>query len=193
LPRIALPFELIYTRTTVFATKELWMAASNAGKRHNLLSRVLVFVILLAFWVVFSGLFDAFHLTLGVISCLIVTLMSHDLLITKIRREQRFGKAMRFIVYFPWLMWQIVLANFHVVRMVLQPSKIKPHIIKFDAKLKDDLARVLLGNSITLTPGTITMAIDDDEFVVHALDQQVADDLLTGEMEKRVARVFYED
>ena len=169
------------------------MTASTSEKRHGFLSRLLVFSIMLIFWVIFSGMFDAFHLTLGVISCLLVTLMSHDLLISDIQKRRRFGKTARFLAYLPWLIWQIVLANFHVVRMVLQPSKIKPQIITFKPNLKEDLAKVLLANSITLTPGTITMIIDGDEFAVHALDQAVADDLLSGEMEKRVARVFYED
>jgi multicomponent Na+:H+ antiporter subunit E len=52
---------------------------------------------------------------------------------------------------------------------------------------------VTLGNSITLTPGTITMDIVDGEFFVHALSKKVADDLLGGEMERRVAHVFMED
>jgi multicomponent Na+:H+ antiporter subunit E len=169
------------------------MAASTSEGRHGFLSRLLVFIFLFVFWVIFSGVFDAFHLSLGVICCGLVTLMSHDLLISDFRCEKKMGKTVRFILYLPWLIYQIILANLHVVRMVIQPSKIKPQIIKIEPALKSDLSRVLLANSITLTPGTITMDIEDGVFYVHALSQPVADDLLSGDMERRVARVFYED
>ena len=170
------------------------MATSTSEKRHTFFSRLLVFLILSCFWVIFSGVFDAFHLSLGVICCLLVTLMSHDLMIKDWRVGNRFGKTVRFFVYIPWLIYQIVLANLHVVKMVIWPSKIKPQIVTIKPRLKSDLSKVVLANSITLTPGTITMDIGDDgTFYVHALSQPVADDLLTGEMEKRVAKVFFED
>lgn len=170
------------------------MAASTSEKRYGFLSRLLVFLIMLVFWVIFSGMFDAFHLTLGVICCALVSLMSADLFIPDMQREHKTGKAFRMLAYLPWLIYQIVLANLHVVRMVMQPSKIKPQVVTIKPALKSDLSQVMLANSITLTPGTITMDIDEDgTFYVHALSQPVADDLLTGEMEKRVAHVFYED
>jgi multicomponent Na+:H+ antiporter subunit E len=69
---------------------------------------------------------------------------------------------------------------------------IDPRIIRFKTKLESDISWVTLANSITLTPGTITMDIKDGEFFVHALDKKVADDLHAGEMEDRVAHVFME-
>ena len=98
----------------------------------------------------------------------------------------------RFLRYIPWLLYQVVLANFHVVRLVIRPSLIRPQVVRFKTRLTSDLARVTLGNSITLTPGTITMGIEDGEFCVHALSDKAARDLLTGEMERRVAHVFLE-
>ena len=76
--------------------------------------------------------------------------------------------------------------------LVVQPSKIHPQVIEIDSKLKSEISKVTFANSITLTPGTITMEIEDEKFYVHALSQKVADDLLTGEMEDRVAHVFDE-
>jgi multicomponent Na+:H+ antiporter subunit E len=70
---------------------------------------------------------------------------------------------------------------------------INPQLIRFKVKIKKDISKVTYANSITLTPGTITADIKGDEFYVHALSQPVADDLLTGEMERRVAHVFAED
>jgi multicomponent Na+:H+ antiporter subunit E len=69
---------------------------------------------------------------------------------------------------------------------------VKPQIIRFKTKLESDISWVTLANSITLTPGTITMDIQDGEFFVHALDKKVADDLHAGEMEDRIAHVYME-
>ena len=87
----------------------------------------------------------------------------------------------------------MILANLHVAKLVLAPSGIDPQLVKVKSKLKSDISMVTFANSITLTPGTITMDIDDGEFYVHALSQKVADDLLSGDMENRVAHVFFEN
>ena len=69
---------------------------------------------------------------------------------------------------------------------------IEPQILTFKTKLESDISSVTLANSITLTPGTITIDIKDGVFYVHALSKKVADDLNAGEMEDRVAHIFME-
>ena len=169
------------------------MANKNSEKRSSPAAPIVVFILLMAFWIPFSGNFDAFHLSLGVLSCAFVAIISHKFLFENFAAPKKMSKIFRFIAYMPWLIWQIILSNIHVVYMVLNPSKIKPQVVQFKSNLKSELSMVTLGNSITLTPGTITMEIEDGEFFVHALDQQVADDVMTGEMEKRVAHIFFED
>ena len=78
------------------------------------------FIILFVFWMVMSGKFDLFHSALGVISCLLVTRLSGDLLF-KETRQGRLREVVRFILYIPWLIYQIILANFHVIRLALSP------------------------------------------------------------------------
>ena len=156
-------------------------------------ARVITFFVMAVFWLVFSGKLDLFHLTLGLICCALTAFVSHDLLITNTKWEKRLTKCLRFALYVPWLIYQIILANFHVAYLVLNPKRIHPHVIRFKTKLKNDMSIVTLANSITLTPGTITMDIEGDELVVHALSKKVADDLLGGEMEERVARIFLEN
>jgi multicomponent Na+:H+ antiporter subunit E len=145
---------------------------------------------------IWSGVFDAWHLSLGVISCALVTYMSHDLLFQREKFQKKdITETIRFIKYIPWLIYQIILANIHVAKVVLHPKMndlIDPHIIKFKTKLKRDMSLVTFANSITLTPGTITILIREGEFFVHALDMKVAGDL-PGEMEERVAHIFLED
>jgi len=154
------------------------------------------FIILFVFWMFLSGYFDIFHLTLGVISCALVSRISGNLLFYKKKiRLTHFWQILRFLKYLPWLLYQIILANIHVAYLVLHPkvySLIDPHIIKFKVKLKTDIGLTTFGNSITLTPGTITVLIHEGSFYVHAIDQKVADDLLTGEMEDRVSQIYQE-
>ncbi len=169
------------------------MAVDRSQGLSNHLRRLAVFAILFAFWLLLSGHYDLFHLSLGLICSLLVAFVSADLLIENIGGSHRIKKTRRFIFYVPWLIYQIVLANFHVAYLILKPSAIDPRIIRFKTKLKTEFSMVTLGNSITLTPGTITMDIVDGEFYVHALSKKVADDLLGGEMERRVAHVFLED
>jgi len=157
---------------------------------------VVTFIILFVFWMVMAGKFDIFHASLGVISCLFVAYMSHDLLFKEMKIGRKIKEVIRFILYIPWLIYQIILANLHVVRLALSPNMyelIDPHIMRFKVKIKKDISKVTFANSITLTPGTITADIIDDEFVVHALSQAVDDDLMTGEMEQRVAHIYSED
>lgn len=154
--------------------------------------RFVVFIILFVFWLIFSGHYDAFHLSLGLICSALVATFSYDLLLPDVTSPNKLLKTWRFLCYTPWLLYQIVLANLHVVYLVIFPKKIRPRIVQFKTTLTSDLSQVSLGNSITLTPGTITMDIEEGEFYVHAISDKVANDLLTREMERRIAHVFCE-
>lgn len=150
-------------------------------------------LILFAFWVLLSGKFDPFHLTLGAICSTIAGYLFHDLLFVNVRVGDIRTVAWRFVKYIPWLLEQIVLANIHVASLVLRPKMpISPQIMTFKTKLETDISSVTLANSITLTPGTITVDIREGVFYVHALSRKVADDLNAGEMEDRVAHIFME-
>ena len=156
---------------------------------------IIIFLILFAHWIIWSGMLDAFHLSLGIISCGIVTFMSHDFLFKREKfSSQQFTEAFRFFLYVPWLIYQIILSNIHVAKLVLKPDMpIEPKFITYKSRLKEELSLATFANSITLTPGTITADIVDGEYYVHCIDQKVADDLSNGEMEKKVAHVFLED
>ncbi len=154
---------------------------------------VATFGLLLVFWVLLSGKFDLFHLTIGVICSIVVAYLTHDLLFANVRVGETWVIVWRFIAYMPWLTYQIIQSNMHVALLALSPKMpIDPQILRFSTKLESDISWVVLANSITLTPGTITMDINKGEFFVHALDKKVADDLHEGEMEDRVAHIFME-
>ena len=152
----------------------------------------MVFLILFAVWLVFSGHFDVLHLTLGLACSTLVAVFSSELLLPQTPSFRTAVTTGRVLRYLPWLLYQIVLANLHVVYLVWRPGQLRPQIVRFKTGLTSDLAKVVLGNSITLTPGTITMDIDDDEFTVHAVSDAAARSLRSEEMERRVGHVFLE-
>ncbi|MBE0599507.1 MAG: Na+/H+ antiporter subunit E [Desulfuromonadales bacterium] len=152
------------------------------------------FFIMLLFWVVLSGMFDGFHLTLGVISCALVAHFSHRLLFPDGKIGPWARDVSRLTLYLPFLFKEIVVANLQVARIVLHPRMldlIDPRLVSFKTRLKRPLSRVTFGQSITLTPATITVSIDDDVFTVYSLTRSAAESL-PGEMEKRVAAALEE-
>lgn len=157
-----------------------------------MLARLATFIIMFIFWVVMSGMFDGFHLTLGVISCLIVASFSHKLLFFGTKKEPTLRQILGMAAYLPWLVWQIILSCLDVARIVLSPRMldlIDPQIFHFTTRLQGNFARVTFAQSITLTPGTVTVFTHDDEFTVYALTQATADSL-PGEMEERIIRAL---
>ena len=167
-------------------------------KKINLKTFILSFFILFLFWIIFSGKFDSFHLFLGVISCCIVSFFASDLLFSTDSNNKIANLPelwLGFAGYIPWLIWQVILANIHMLFIVLSPNmknRINPKLIKFRSRIKDRVGLVTFANSITLTPGTITVKLSIiGDFVVHAIDDESAASL-PGAMEDKVAKIFGE-
>lgn len=153
---------------------------------------LVVFIVLFLHWIIWSGMFDAFHLTLGVIACGIVTVISGRMMFQRDDFSSLPKEIVRFIRYFFWLLYQTYLSNIHVLKIVFSPNiydRLNPRIIKFKAKLKKESSLVTFANSITLTPGTVTIVIKDGIYYVHAIDEEVASGL-PGEMENRCGYIF---
>lgn len=156
---------------------------------------------LMAFWVVLSGKLDGFHLSIGIVSAFAISLGTHRLLILPPAIGPQAVHPLaaypwrRFLNYLPWLIWQIAVANVHIAYVVLHPRMpISPRMIRVQAKLPHALARLTLGTSITLTPGTITVDVQGDDFLVHALTATSAQGLLPdqgdGSMQRRVENLY---
>jgi len=152
-------------------------------------------IFLALLWIVFSGKFDAFHLALGAVSVLLV--LGFNNAIRRLRpahggpaRRDRL-RLVRALLYMPWLLYQIIVSAVYVTRTIVgRADRADPRIVTFRSDQPNEVAQVVLGNSITLTPGTLTLDIHDDEYVIHALDQGVADGVLNGAMQDRVARIW---
>jgi multicomponent Na+:H+ antiporter subunit E len=131
-------------------------------------------LMLFGFWLVLSGFFDALHVTEGLVCTAAVALLSRPLQIINLThgRTLHLGAApnQRLFVYAWWLLREIAVANWQVVKIVLNPAlPIDPALVRFRTQLATDLGVTIFANSITLTPGTITVQVDGGEFVIHAL------------------------
>lgn len=164
-------------------------------KTKKIISSALTFLICFATWIVLSGRFDYFHIGLGVIACGIVAYLSDSILISRRGLENLPRQWLGFILYIPWLIYQVFLANLHVMYLVFHPRMIElidPKIIRFKSRLKKPMSLFIFANSITLTPGTITIYVSiTGEYAVHVIDEQSGTSL-PGEMEERVARLMGE-
>ncbi len=154
-----------------------------------------LFVSLFGFYVALSGqIHNTFLMGAGVVCCLLVTLLS-------VRMGLCDDEGIpvthwpRTFAYTPWLLWQIALANIDVARRVWSPElPISPRMIEVPHNLKTGYGVATYANSITLTPGTVTVeAPTDTPFVVHALTAQAGDDVLAGDMLQRCRWVEGQD
>jgi multicomponent Na+:H+ antiporter subunit E len=101
--------------------------------------------------------------------------------------------GIRALTYFPWLFKEIAVSNLDVARAILgRDMPIEPRVFNVRASQTDELGRVSYANSITLTPGTVTVGLEDDLLTVHALTTKSREGLLTGEMDRRVSAMMGE-
>jgi len=156
---------------------------------------IITFAILMVIWLLLSGKLDPFHIGLGLVSCALVAFFSADLLLPSPDLRRMPILWYRFILYIPWLLYQVFVANIHVMYLVFHPRMmelIDPRILEFDSRLKSDMARVTLANSITLTPGTITINVSlYGHIAFHVIDIE-SGKTLPWIMEARIAEMFDE-
>lgn len=144
-------------------------------------------LVLFGIWLLFSGQPEPFYVGAGLGSALLVAWLRVGLPALPVSPFP----WQRFLLYVPWLLSRIILANLHVAAVILNPRlPIAPKIFRYRTALRDPRAVVLLGNSITLTPGTITVGVSQDTVVVHALDADSAVAILNNTLERKIARVF---
>ncbi len=143
---------------------------------------------LLVFWLVLSGHYTAFLISLGILASLLGVYVAQRMGVVDYEGHP-VELGLRAFSYFAWLAWQIIQSALHVTRIILTPRMpISPTLLKVTASQKDELGVNIYGNSITLTPGTITIDVKGRDLTVHALTREAADDLATGAMDARVNR-----
>lgn len=148
---------------------------------------VSTFLVLFAFWLLLSGFFTAFLILAGIGSSLAVVLFARRMDVVDHEGHPIHLAPRALLSYWPWLLWEIVKSACTVASIIVRPSlPISPTMVRVRATQKTDVGRTTFANSITLTPGTLSVEVGKDEFLVHALTREGANDLASGEMDRRV-------
>ena len=138
-------------------------------------------------WLLWSGIYKAHLLGLGAFSCLLTIYVTH-----RMGYFTGDGFALQFsgrlLLYWLWLGKEIIKSSVQVARIILDPSlPISPQVVRIKPTCLGPVDQTILANSITLTPGTLTLDVHNNQIAVHTLTRAGADELLKGEMDRRVA------
>ena len=145
-----------------------------------------LFAILLVSWVLWSGIYKPLLLWLGLFSCVLSVWLAQRM--GFFRHAMPLRAILRLPAYWWWLLWEIVRSSFEVGRVVLTPSlPISPTVVELTTSEKSNSGKVILGNSITLSPGTVTIDVHEDRLLVHCLTEHSALQLKDPELQRRIA------
>ena len=148
--------------------------------------RIMGALALFAFWLLLSASYEAAHVISGAVIAGVVMWLN-----PAGKAPARRVSWLAALSYLPWLLGRILKSGFHVSRLILTPSlPIEPRLIRQKTGLMSDGELVTLGNSITLTPGTITVEVAPGELLVHAIDEASCADLTDGVLDAKVTRMF---
>ncbi|PHQ70443.1 MAG: hypothetical protein COB93_05455 [Sneathiella sp.] len=146
----------------------------------------------MAVWLLLSGHYTPLLIGFGIASCLLSALIAWRMAVVD-HEGHPVHLGPKIIVYWGWLLVEIFKANLDVAKCVIFPAKyLRPVMFTTKVSQKSDLGKVIYANSITLTPGTVTVDLDNDTVMVHALTEASADGIKNGEMDRRVTAVMGE-
>ena len=145
--------------------------------------------VLYGLWLLLSGHYTPLLLSIGGICAVFVVVIATRMDVVD-HEGHPVRHVFRLLVYWPWLLWQILWANVDVARRILSPSlPIQPELFIVRASQRSELGQVIYANSITLTPGTVTVEEETGEFVVHALSRSAAEEIRGGQMDRKVTAI----
>ena len=147
---------------------------------------IITTVLIFLFWFTLSGHTEPLLIALGILSSVLSVYLSKRMDIID-HESYPLHLSTRLLRYYPYLAKEIITANIDVIKRILKPGQsISPQVFTLPAEKKTDLSKVIYANSITLTPGTVTLDLSGSEMKVHALSKEAAEDLQKGEMAKAV-------
>ncbi len=170
-------------------------------QKHNMGNKLrsffYLFILLIFVWFAFTSSFDIQEVITGILVSLVLSLF-----LSKTFNELGFPpfsikRGFFFLTYFIVLLWEIIKANFDVAYRIIHPKMpIKPGIVIIKTKLKSNIAKLALANSITLTPGTFTLDIRDDQLLIHWINVKTTDieedTKIIGEKFEKYLRIIFE-
>ena len=170
--------------------------AMNVLTVWKLVRILLTTLYLLVGWVLFTGTTALSSLTVGLMFCLGVAALTYSVFIDEqeAHRKSLLPHIHWLLLFLLVVVYKMYIASFQVLFNVMR-GDINPRVVHFRTRLRSDVARVILANSITLTPGTITLNLDDDHLIVHWLDAKTlhskyAGELIKEDFEALLKRVF---
>lgn len=150
-----------------------------------------MFLLLLVLWIILNGKLNAEVLLLGIALSALILLFAVRCMGYSLRTERLlFRKAGGLLRYCALLLFEIIKANRDVMRLILSPRlEPEPRLITVHIPLKSDVSRVILANSITLTPGTITVSLEGDRYVIHCLDKELGEGIEDSSFVRRLKKL----
>lgn len=145
-------------------------------------------VVMYVFWLVLSGHYTPTLMIIGAVSSVAVVALASRMAVID-REGHPIYLTLRALWYWPWLVWQIIKSGLDVSRIIVTPSlPISPTLINVKASQKSVVGVVTYANSITLTPGTVSVEVEGNEITVHAITSDGAAALAAGDMDRKVTR-----
>ncbi|KZX75233.1 hypothetical protein A3715_19155 [Oleiphilus sp. HI0009] len=147
-------------------------------------------ILLAVFWLLLSGFMQPLLLSFGAISVAIVLLVIKRMDVID-EQPRTIGSPLAALIYIPWLLYQIFLSSIQVTRLIWTgKTKVSPSIAKLPVSSVPENKKVLYANSITLTPGTLSVDLDEEEVTVHALESSSIEELKQGGMADKIAKTW---
>ncbi len=183
--------EAISRKSTPSGYKTFHNSGTAPGKRENEREVEFMFIFLLVLWIILNGRLSVEVLVLGVLISGIICLFASKCMGYSFKKERGVLKCVPgFIRYCFLLLFEIIKANLDVMHLILSPRlEPEPQLIKVHIPLKTVLGRVVLANSITLTPGTITVDLEGDEYTIHCLDKELGEGIEDSSFVHRLTRL----
>jgi multicomponent Na+:H+ antiporter subunit E len=157
---------------------------------------ITVFILSMIFWLMLTFEFTFPNIIVGAVASLITSILFTRFFVKNVYKLIQPHRYFWFLVYLVVFIWECLKANIDVAYRVLHPAMpIRPGIVKVKTTLKSDMAKMLLANSITMTPGTISVDIIDDCLYIHWIyirseNPEVYTEIITGAFEKYIKRII---
>ncbi len=153
-------------------------------------SRIIVFIFSFIVWIALTDIKSYEEIIVGLVLAVLISLLAGHFLVTTEKSQHPFRRVLYFIIYIFKFFWEMIKANIEVAYLVIHPYlPIKPGIVKIKTDLKKDSAITILSNSITLTPGTLTVDVNREtrEMYIHCIKAEVES---VDEATKRIGHRF---
>ncbi len=150
-----------------------------------------MFIVYFLLWIIFNGSFTLEICIFGIVIAAVMFLFSCKFMDYSVAKElHNYKKLFLFVRYLVFLIKEIFKANQNVIHMILtQKEEIQPELVTFHIDVKTPAGKAFLANAITLTPGTITVSLEDSKYTVHCLDESMSEGLKGSEFEQYIKKL----